>query len=168
MTAQSSQDVHILVLIHGMWGSPSNLASMKRIMNQIRINDSSSEPGGPALHVMIPETNQAESTYDGIDWGGERVAAEVSTRSLYSFHSWPGFISKQPRTGFQRNREIRERGQEGDPLLRHRVFLGRTVCTLSCWVRLLTFLPVSLELTLPSKQHTPSAQVLRRRHASQL
>lgn len=36
------------------------------------------EPDGTALHIMLPETNQAESTYDGIDWGGERVAAEAS------------------------------------------------------------------------------------------
>jgi len=81
MPAQSSQDVHLLVLIHGMWGSPSNLASMRRIINELRTNDSSIDPGGAALHVMLPETNQAESTYDGIDWGGERVATEVSSFS---------------------------------------------------------------------------------------
>jgi alpha-beta hydrolase superfamily lysophospholipase len=31
---------------------------------------------------MLPETNRGESTYDGIDWGGERVATEVS-ESIY-------------------------------------------------------------------------------------
>jgi hypothetical protein len=81
MPAQSSQDVHLLVLIHGMWGSPSNLASMRRIINELRTNDSSIDPEGAALHVMLPETNQAESTYDGIDWGGERVATEVGSFS---------------------------------------------------------------------------------------
>jgi hypothetical protein len=61
-----------------MWGNPQNLASMHRIMKETRIHEESIEPDGAALHVMLPETNQAESTYDGIDWGGERVAAEAS------------------------------------------------------------------------------------------
>lgn len=71
----SDQRVHLLVLIHGMWGNPSNLASMHRIMEQTRENQSSD---GTELHLMLAETNQDESTYDGIDWGGERVASEVS------------------------------------------------------------------------------------------
>jgi hypothetical protein len=74
MSNQPTQKVHLLVLIHGMWGSPSNLASMHRIMEQTRDNQS---PDGTELHVMLAETNQAESTYDGIDWGGERVASEI-------------------------------------------------------------------------------------------
>ncbi|KAI0295366.1 putative serine esterase-domain-containing protein [Multifurca ochricompacta] len=63
--------VHLLVLIHGMWGNPSNLASMRRIIEETHLTD------GSELHVMLPETNQAEGTYDGIDWGGERVATEI-------------------------------------------------------------------------------------------
>ena len=78
MAAQPSQDVHLLVLIHGMWGNTSNLASMHRIMKETRLDDSLIDLDGTALHVMLPETNQAESTYDGIDWCGERVATEVS------------------------------------------------------------------------------------------
>jgi hypothetical protein len=73
----SNQNVHLLVLIHGMWGTTQNLASMHRIMKETRI-EALTEPDEPALHIMLPETNQAESTYDGIDWGGERVAAEAS------------------------------------------------------------------------------------------
>jgi len=72
----SNQNVHLLVLIHGMWGTTQNLASMHRIMKETRI-EALTEPDEPALHIMLPETNQAESTYDGIDWGGERVAAEI-------------------------------------------------------------------------------------------
>ena len=74
----SDQNVHLLVLIHGMWGNPKHLASMHRIIKETRIHEASIEPDGAALHIMLPETNQAESTYDGIDWGGERVAAEAS------------------------------------------------------------------------------------------
>jgi hypothetical protein len=48
-------------------------------MKDTRIQGASIEPDGTELHVMLPETNQAESTYDGIDWGGERVAAEART-----------------------------------------------------------------------------------------
>jgi Putative serine esterase (DUF676) len=60
-----------------MWGNPSHLASMHRIIEQARINESPDDTNGTGLHVMLPETNRDESTYDGIDWGGERVAAEA-------------------------------------------------------------------------------------------
>ena len=43
------------------------------------MNEHSAGQDGATLHVMLPETNKDESTYDGIDWGGERVAAEAST-----------------------------------------------------------------------------------------
>jgi len=79
MSTQSTHNVHLLVLIHGMWGNPSNLASMHRIMTETRIHEDSVEQDGTTLRVMIAETNKDESTYDGIDWGGERVAAEAST-----------------------------------------------------------------------------------------
>lgn len=43
-----------------------------------------SSPGGSEdkeseyeLEVLTAETNQSEHTYDGIDWGGERVIDEV-------------------------------------------------------------------------------------------
>lgn len=75
MSDQLTQRIHLLVLIHGMWGNPSHLASMHRIMEQTHVQQS---PDGTNLHVMLAETNKDESTYDGIDWGGERVASEVS------------------------------------------------------------------------------------------
>jgi hypothetical protein len=79
MSDQLARRVHLLVLIHGMWGNTSHLASMHRIIEQTRIHQPSSDnPDETELHVMLAETNQAESTYDGIDWGGERVASEVS------------------------------------------------------------------------------------------
>jgi hypothetical protein len=98
MAAQLSQDVHLLVLIHGMWGSTSNLASMHRIMKETRLDDSSTDPDGTAIHVMLPETNQDENTYDGIDWGGERVAVEVHPVVPLSDN-----VSKRHLTGFRRN-----------------------------------------------------------------
>ncbi|KAJ6619472.1 putative serine esterase-domain-containing protein [Mycena sp. CBHHK59/15] len=61
---------HLLVLVHGMWGNPGHLAELNRIILDT-IHD-------PALHVLCAETNREDSTYDGIDWGGERVAQEIS------------------------------------------------------------------------------------------
>ncbi|KAF9265901.1 DUF676-domain-containing protein [Marasmius fiardii PR-910] len=61
-----SQPVHLLVLVHGMWGNPSHLQQLELTASQ-----------KPGFHVMVPKTNQEESTYDGMDWGGERVAQEI-------------------------------------------------------------------------------------------
>jgi hypothetical protein len=57
-----------------MWGNPGHLAELARIVREMH-----SEPAddGTQLHVLVAETNSDESTYDGIDWGGERVAQEI-------------------------------------------------------------------------------------------
>ncbi|KAJ7442260.1 DUF676-domain-containing protein [Mycena latifolia] len=62
--------VHLLVLVHGMWGNPGHLAELNRVVKET-IPD-------PTLHVLLAETNQEDGTYDGIDWGGERVAEEIA------------------------------------------------------------------------------------------
>ncbi|KAJ6581475.1 putative serine esterase-domain-containing protein [Mycena capillaripes] len=62
-------ECHLLVLVHGMWGNPGHLAELNRIITET-IPD-------PTLHVLNAETNKEDSTYDGIDWGGERVAEEI-------------------------------------------------------------------------------------------
>lgn len=67
-------DVHLLVLIHGMWGNPSHLAHTNKIIREVK---GGLEDNGVRLEVLVAETNKDESTYDGIDWGGERVAEEV-------------------------------------------------------------------------------------------
>lgn len=65
--------VHLLALVHGMWGNPAHLAEMRRI-----IMDTYSAPvDGMELQVLVAETNRDDSTYDGIDWGAERVSQEV-------------------------------------------------------------------------------------------
>ena len=40
--------------------------------------DSERGPNDERLHILVAETNKDDGTYDGIDWGGERVAVEVS------------------------------------------------------------------------------------------
>ncbi|KAI0358083.1 DUF676-domain-containing protein [Trametes cingulata] len=73
-----STSVHLLVLIHGMWGNPNHLAEMRRVMEERRCQSTSEKgPGGEQLHILVAETNKDDGTYDGIDWGGERVAKEV-------------------------------------------------------------------------------------------
>ncbi|KAJ7890560.1 DUF676-domain-containing protein [Mycena olivaceomarginata] len=60
---------HLLVLVHGMWGNPGHLAELCRIVKETYPD--------PNFHVLLAETNKEDSTYDGIDWGGERVAEEI-------------------------------------------------------------------------------------------
>ncbi|KAI1793462.1 putative serine esterase-domain-containing protein [Ganoderma leucocontextum] len=76
--SDDSQTVHLLVLIHGMWGNPVHLSELRRIMEEKRAQeDSERGPNGERLHVLVAETNKDVGTYDGIDWGGERVAEEI-------------------------------------------------------------------------------------------
>lgn len=62
-------------MVHGMWGNPRHLSEMERIVRERR----GQEPGpdGEELHILVAKSNEESSTYDGIDWGGERVAEEV-------------------------------------------------------------------------------------------
>ena len=72
--------VHLLVLIHGMWGHPGHLAELKRIIRETYpVTDDTL-----SLEILLAETNREDSTYDGIDWGGERVAQEVSSLGLHT------------------------------------------------------------------------------------
>jgi hypothetical protein len=55
-----------------MWGNPKHLAELDRIIRETKSED-------VELDVLLAETNRDDATYDGIDWGGERVAQEVYT-----------------------------------------------------------------------------------------
>ncbi|KAF8892305.1 putative serine esterase-domain-containing protein [Infundibulicybe gibba] len=65
--------VHLLVLIHGMWGNPGHLSELARIVRETH----GTTTDGTQLRVLLAEANSEDSTYDGIDWGGERVAKEI-------------------------------------------------------------------------------------------
>ncbi|EIW79386.1 DUF676-domain-containing protein [Coniophora puteana RWD-64-598 SS2] len=67
-------NIHLLVLVHGMWGNPRHLAELDRIIREVK---GDVETEDTKLAVLVAETNKEDSTYDGIDWGGERVAQEV-------------------------------------------------------------------------------------------
>jgi hypothetical protein len=64
-----------------MWGNPNHCAELGRILRETHAEPSTE---GVELEVLIAETNRAESTHDGIDWGGERVAKEVRASLLYT------------------------------------------------------------------------------------
>ncbi len=86
--SDDSQSLHLLVLIHGMWGNPDHLLKMRQIMEEKRAQeDSERGPNGERLHILVAETNKDNGTYDGIDWGGERVAKEVSIPSVCSIEN---------------------------------------------------------------------------------
>jgi hypothetical protein len=57
-----------------MWGNPEHLAEAARIMRETHSDPSTD---GTILHVLMAETIREDSTYDGVDWGGERIAKEV-------------------------------------------------------------------------------------------
>jgi hypothetical protein len=70
-------ETHLLVLIHGMWGNPEHLAELHRIIKEVKGEVVKAENNETRLEVLVAETNSDDNTYDGIDWGGERVAEEV-------------------------------------------------------------------------------------------
>lgn len=76
-------DIHLLVIIHGMWGNPGHIAELARVARETYSNASSD---GTILHVLKSESIRDNSTYDGVDWGGERVAKEAGS----------AFIEKPP------------------------------------------------------------------------
>ncbi|KAI0825686.1 putative serine esterase-domain-containing protein [Irpex lacteus] len=77
MASSSDQPIHLLVLLHGMWGNPTHLAEMNRIYSETRGKEDSIGPNGERLHILLAQANKEAGTYDGIDWCGERIAEEV-------------------------------------------------------------------------------------------
>jgi Putative serine esterase (DUF676) len=73
---------HLLVACHGMWGEPVHLSEMARIIRE-KFPPDAVDANGIGFRLLIAQTNTLDSTYDGIDWGGERIADEVSIYSLY-------------------------------------------------------------------------------------
>lgn len=71
--------IHLVVLIHGMWGDPTNLSAMEATIKEKYVEPNNE---GEELNVLLAETNKTSATYDGMDWGGERVADEVGHNIL--------------------------------------------------------------------------------------
>ena len=79
MAADSESDVHFLVLIHGMWGNPIHLSELERMIKETKGGGTHAGSDGvkETLEVLVANSNMEEHTYDGIDWGAERITKEV-------------------------------------------------------------------------------------------
>lgn len=60
---------HLVVLVHGLWGNPSHMEYLAESLKS-RYDDSQ-------LIVHVAARNSGNYTYDGIELGGERLAAEI-------------------------------------------------------------------------------------------
>ncbi|KAJ3571500.1 hypothetical protein NP233_g3714 [Leucocoprinus birnbaumii] len=69
-----SQRVHLLILLHGLWGNTGHLAALEQAIKE---KHTESDQNGEVLEVLLPKSNESVATYDGIDWGGERIADEI-------------------------------------------------------------------------------------------
>ena len=60
----SKEDIHLLVLVHGMWGNPGHLAEMKRIIWETKGTDGTKRNGGDMpLELLMAHSNRDDSTY---------------------------------------------------------------------------------------------------------
>jgi hypothetical protein len=66
-------DVHLVVLHHGLWGSPIHLGNIE---NKIRAKISSLGKDA-VVKVLNASSNSSLKTYDGIDICGQRLVAEI-------------------------------------------------------------------------------------------
>ncbi|KIO20637.1 hypothetical protein M407DRAFT_220150 [Tulasnella calospora MUT 4182] len=59
-----------------MWGEPRHVSRLAEVVKETH----SAAEDGVELDVLVAETNSDGNTYDGIDWGAERVIKEVRKR----------------------------------------------------------------------------------------
>ena len=76
-----------------MWGNPAHISELERIARETY---SGAESDGTVLHVLKAESIRDDSTYDGVDWGGERLAKEVC---LLNLRAGNGLFWTNPRLG---------------------------------------------------------------------
>ncbi|KAF2748576.1 DUF676-domain-containing protein [Sporormia fimetaria CBS 119925] len=71
-TTTSVGSVHLVVLVHGLWGNPGHLQFLSDSIRE-RFADEN-------LHIFLPKSNSGNFTYDGIELGGERVTREIEEK----------------------------------------------------------------------------------------
>lgn len=60
----NEMEIHLLVLVHGMWGNPGHLAEVKRIILETKgVGGSGRKDTGMELEVLVAHSNKDESTY---------------------------------------------------------------------------------------------------------
>lgn len=69
MADTKASEVHLCVMVHGLWGHPHHLDQVAAALREAYPDE--------LLQIIIPKTNAGNSTYDGIERGGERVTREI-------------------------------------------------------------------------------------------
>ncbi|GAA5992019.1 hypothetical protein JCM5350_006251 [Sporobolomyces pararoseus] len=70
--------VHLLVVLHGLWGSPSHVRYVgESVLKAARSKQQSKEENPIELVVLNAKQNEFTATYDGIDLCAERVLNEI-------------------------------------------------------------------------------------------
>ncbi|KAJ3813703.1 hypothetical protein F5876DRAFT_62942 [Lentinula aff. lateritia] len=74
-------DIHLHVLLHGLWGSTKHLEPAVRVFSARHCQPNSNSElvieSQNQVQLLLIEANQGSRTYDGIDWGAERAAEEI-------------------------------------------------------------------------------------------
>jgi hypothetical protein len=68
--------IHLIILIHGLYGSPSNL---KVLAEEIGIASEAKEQGEHEVVVHLTKSFSGSHTWDGVDVNAHRAADEVRT-----------------------------------------------------------------------------------------
>ncbi|KAJ9096808.1 hypothetical protein QFC21_005079 [Naganishia friedmannii] len=82
-SATSRKDVHLVVLIHGLWGNPKHLEVAREELQLAyeRAREQRDEAAAgediPELRILVAQGNEGTYTYDGIDVCAVRVAKEI-------------------------------------------------------------------------------------------
>ncbi|THU89916.1 DUF676-domain-containing protein [Dendrothele bispora CBS 962.96] len=67
--------VHLHVLLHGLWGNTKHFESAARVFNAK--HGTRDDESQNRVQLLIVEANEGTKTYDGIEWGAERAAKEI-------------------------------------------------------------------------------------------
>lgn len=76
MVSESNQ-VHLHVLLHGLWGTPAHLSEVEKVFKQHLADTKAETTAGVQVEVLLIGGNVGK-TYDGIDFGAEVATDEVS------------------------------------------------------------------------------------------
>lgn len=73
----TSNQVHLHVLLHGLWGFPTHLSEAEKVFKQHIADSKAESTSGIQVEVLLVAANVGK-TYDGIDFGAEIATDEVS------------------------------------------------------------------------------------------
>jgi len=90
-TGGSLEADHLCVLVHGLWGNPSHMASVAKTIR--------AQYPPEKVYLLVAKRNSGSFTYDGIECGGERVCLEIE-EELESIKGRGGNIKKISIVGY--------------------------------------------------------------------